>query len=64
VAAPVFAPVVPSGTSLIEMVPLIRSILVTIPVRICCASADVAAMLRAAVAAIIVPAIFMDYSRL
>jgi hypothetical protein len=49
---------------LIEMVPLIRSILVTVPVRICWASADVPAMLRAAVAAIIIPAIFMEYSRL
>jgi hypothetical protein len=46
------------------MVPLIRSILVTIPVRVCWASADVPAMLRAAVAAIINPAIFIKYSRL
>jgi hypothetical protein len=46
------------------MVPLIRSILVTVPVRICWASADVPTMLRAAVAAIIIPAIFMKYSRL
>jgi hypothetical protein len=47
-----------------EMVPPIRSIIVTIPVRICWARADVPAMLRAAVAAIIIPAIFMEYSRL
>jgi hypothetical protein len=64
VAAPAFAPVVPSGISLTEMVPLIRSILVTIPVRVCWASADVPAMLRAALAAIIKPANFMEYSRL
>jgi hypothetical protein len=38
--------------------------LVTIPVRVCWASADVPAMLRAAVAAIMNPAIFMEYSRL
>ena len=62
VAGLVFAPTVPSGTSLIEMVPLIRSILVTIPVRICWANADEPMMLRAAVAAIIIPAIFMEYS--
>jgi hypothetical protein len=49
---------------LIEIVPVIRSILVTIPVRICWAIADVPAMLRATVAAIIIPAIFMEYSRL
>jgi hypothetical protein len=49
---------------LIEMVPLIRSILVTIPVRVCWARADVPAMLRAAMVAIIIPAIFMEYSRL
>jgi hypothetical protein len=50
--------------SLIETVPLIRSILVTIPVRACWARADVPMMLRAAVAAIITPANFMEYSRL
>jgi hypothetical protein len=50
--------------SLIEMVLLIRLIPVTIPVRICWASADVPAMPRAATAARIVPAIFMKYSRL
>jgi hypothetical protein len=46
------------------MVLLIRSILVTIPVRVCWASAAVPAMLRAAVAAIIIPAILMKFSRL
>jgi hypothetical protein len=45
------------------MVPLIRSILVTIPVRIGSANADEPMILRAAVAAIIIPAIFMEYSR-
>jgi hypothetical protein len=50
--------------SRIEMVPLMRSILVTIPVRVCWANADVPAMPTAAMATMIFPAIFMKYSRL
>jgi hypothetical protein len=46
------------------MVLLMRSILVTIPVRVCWARAAVPAMLRTAAVAIIIPAIFMKFSRL
>ena len=45
------------------MVPLIRSILVTIPVRICSAKADKPMIFRAAVAAMISSCDFSEYSQ-